>query len=192
MRGKYHCVVNSSMPGRQHVFQIAIGALLLVAIQYKKKNKTERAKMGTKADVNQEGLDVVRLKGPWYVCFFLFRLVSLFGSCFQLGSSLLCVVPLALLRRWRFKFHHCHCGNHETSNHCPLSCTPPWPARVERSPHHRCSPSPKLHLSEDTSARYPYLSGPDYRFICGCDLSEAEYRGFKEHAYLGAFFERRL
>jgi phosphatidylserine decarboxylase len=41
-----------------------VGALLLVAIQYRKKVKQAKQEV----DVNEDGLDIIKLKGPWHVC----------------------------------------------------------------------------------------------------------------------------
>ncbi|KAF9042242.1 phosphatidylserine decarboxylase-domain-containing protein [Panaeolus papilionaceus] len=60
----YRKLVNawSETPTKWYPLPLAVGALLLVAIQYHKKNK--RAK---EVDVNEDGLEVIKLKGPWHV-----------------------------------------------------------------------------------------------------------------------------
>lgn len=42
---------------------LAVGALLLVAIQYRKKARNA----STEVHVDENGMEVIRLKGPWQV-----------------------------------------------------------------------------------------------------------------------------
>lgn len=50
-------------PTKWYPIPIAVGAILLVVLQYRK--RTRRAK---EVHVNDEGREVIRLKGPWQVC----------------------------------------------------------------------------------------------------------------------------
>ncbi|KAJ2912002.1 hypothetical protein MD484_g8412, partial [Candolleomyces efflorescens] len=50
-------------PTKWYPLPLAVGALLLVAIQYRKKVKRAR----TEADLDENGMEVIRLKGPWHV-----------------------------------------------------------------------------------------------------------------------------
>lgn len=50
-------------PTKWYPLPLAVGAFLLVAIQYRKKSKRARREV----DVNEDGLEVIRLKGPWHV-----------------------------------------------------------------------------------------------------------------------------
>jgi len=74
--GYIHCVVFpadryvgkvinawTQTPTKWYPLPIAVGALLLVAIQYRKKSRRARKEV----DVDDDGLEVVRLKGPWHV-----------------------------------------------------------------------------------------------------------------------------
>lgn len=49
-------------PTKWYPLPIAVGALLLVAIQYRKKSARSK-----EVQVDEHGLEVVRLKGPWHV-----------------------------------------------------------------------------------------------------------------------------
>lgn len=50
-------------PTKWYPLPLAVGALLLVAIQYRKKAKRARQEV----ELNEDGLEVIRLKGPWHV-----------------------------------------------------------------------------------------------------------------------------
>jgi phosphatidylserine decarboxylase len=50
-------------PTKWYPLPIAVGALLLVAIQYRKKSRRARKEV----DVDEDGLEVIKLKGPWHV-----------------------------------------------------------------------------------------------------------------------------
>ena len=50
-------------PTKWYPLPLAVGALLLVAIQYRKKVMRSR----TEADLDENGMEVIRLKGPWHV-----------------------------------------------------------------------------------------------------------------------------
>ncbi|PPQ65607.1 hypothetical protein CVT24_011816 [Panaeolus cyanescens] len=52
----------SETPTKWYPLPLAVGALLLVALQYHKKSKRAR-----EVDVNEDGLEVIKLKGPWHV-----------------------------------------------------------------------------------------------------------------------------
>ena len=43
---------------------LAVGALLLIALQYRK--KSQRA--WQMVDVDEDGMEIIKLKGPWQVC----------------------------------------------------------------------------------------------------------------------------
>lgn len=53
-------------PTTWYPLPLAIGALLLVAIQYRKKSK----RASREVHVDEDGLEVIRLKGPWQACTF--------------------------------------------------------------------------------------------------------------------------
>ena len=55
----------SETPTKWYPLPLAVGALLLVAIQYRKRAKRARARL--EADLNENGYEVIRLKGPWQV-----------------------------------------------------------------------------------------------------------------------------
>ncbi|KAF9481245.1 phosphatidylserine decarboxylase 1 [Pholiota conissans] len=50
-------------PTKWYPLPLAVGALLLVAIQYRKKVKRARQEV----ELNEDGLEVIKLKGPWHV-----------------------------------------------------------------------------------------------------------------------------
>lgn len=50
-------------PTKWYPLPLAVGALLLVAIQYRKKSKRARKEV----DVDEDGMEVIKLKGPWAV-----------------------------------------------------------------------------------------------------------------------------
>lgn len=52
-------------PTKWYPLPLAVGALLLVAMQYRKRAK--RAKAQLEADLNENGYEVIKLKGPWQV-----------------------------------------------------------------------------------------------------------------------------
>lgn len=54
----------SKTPTKWYPLPLAVGALLLVAIQYRHK----LARVQKEVDVNDEGHEVIKLKGPWQVC----------------------------------------------------------------------------------------------------------------------------
>lgn len=51
-------------PTKWYPLPLAVGALLLVAIQYRKKSQRARKVV----DVDEDGMEVIKLKGPWQVC----------------------------------------------------------------------------------------------------------------------------
>ena len=53
----------SETPTKWYPLPLAVGALLLVAIQYRKKVKRAQQEV----ELNEDGLEVIRLKGPWHV-----------------------------------------------------------------------------------------------------------------------------
>jgi phosphatidylserine decarboxylase len=55
-------------PTKWYPLPLAVGALLLVAIQYRKKSKRAR----NEVVVDENGLEVIKLKGPWHVCYLSF------------------------------------------------------------------------------------------------------------------------
>ncbi|KAG6873270.1 hypothetical protein C0995_001044 [Termitomyces sp. Mi166 len=50
-------------PTKWYPLPLAVGALLLVAIQYRKKAKRARKEV----EVDEDGMEVIKLKGPWHV-----------------------------------------------------------------------------------------------------------------------------
>jgi phosphatidylserine decarboxylase len=52
-------------PTKWYPLPLAVGALLLVAMQYRKKSKRAQAEL--EADLNENGYEVIKLKGPWQV-----------------------------------------------------------------------------------------------------------------------------
>lgn len=50
-------------PTKWYPLPLAVGALLLVAIQYRRK----MAKAQKEVQVNEDGLEIIKLKGPWHV-----------------------------------------------------------------------------------------------------------------------------
>ena len=52
-------------PTKWYPLPLAVGALLLVAMQYRKKAKRAQAQL--EADLNENGYEVIKLKGPWQV-----------------------------------------------------------------------------------------------------------------------------
>jgi len=50
-------------PTKWYPLPLAVGAILLVAIQYRKKVKRAQQEV----EVNDDGLEVIKLKGPWHV-----------------------------------------------------------------------------------------------------------------------------
>ena len=55
-------------PTTWYPIPIAVGAILLVVIQYR---RTRRAHSSPQVDVDQDGVEVIKLKGPWQVCIVL-------------------------------------------------------------------------------------------------------------------------
>lgn len=53
----------TNTPTKWYPLPLAVGALLLVAIQYRK----NVAKAEREVSANSEGRDVIKLKGPWQV-----------------------------------------------------------------------------------------------------------------------------
>ncbi|PBK99632.1 phosphatidylserine decarboxylase [Armillaria gallica] len=53
----------TNTPTKWYPLPIAVGALLLVAIQYRKKSR----RAGGEVEVDEHGIEVIRLKGPWHV-----------------------------------------------------------------------------------------------------------------------------
>jgi hypothetical protein len=51
-------------PTKWYPLPLAVGALLLVALQYRKKVKQAQKEV----HLDENGVEVVRLKGPWHVC----------------------------------------------------------------------------------------------------------------------------
>lgn len=51
-------------PTKWYPLPLAVGALLLVAIQYRRKLKQAKQEV----DVNEDGYEIIKLKGPWHVC----------------------------------------------------------------------------------------------------------------------------
>lgn len=52
-------------PTKWYPLPLAVGALLLVAMQYRKKAKRAQAQL--EADLDENGYEVIKLKGPWQV-----------------------------------------------------------------------------------------------------------------------------
>ncbi|KNZ75709.1 Phosphatidylserine decarboxylase proenzyme 2, mitochondrial [Termitomyces sp. J132] len=50
-------------PTKWYPLPLAVGALLLVAIQYRKKAKRARKEV----EVDEDGMEIIKLKGPWHV-----------------------------------------------------------------------------------------------------------------------------
>ncbi|KAF8972461.1 phosphatidylserine decarboxylase 1 [Flammula alnicola] len=61
----YRKIVNAwtETPTKWYPLPLAVGALLLVAIQYRRKVKRARQEV----ELNEDGLEVIKLKGPWHV-----------------------------------------------------------------------------------------------------------------------------
>lgn len=61
----YRKLINAwtQTPTRWYPLPLAVGALLLVALQYRKQLKRSRKEV----DVDDDGLEVIKLKGPWHV-----------------------------------------------------------------------------------------------------------------------------
>ncbi|PPQ82220.1 hypothetical protein CVT25_008075 [Psilocybe cyanescens] len=61
----YRKLVNAwtETPTKWYPLPLAVGALLLVAIQYRKKVKRARQEV----ELNEDGLEIIKLKGPWHV-----------------------------------------------------------------------------------------------------------------------------
>lgn len=51
-------------PTKWYPLPLAVGALLLVALQYRKKVKQAQKEV----HLDENGVEVVKLKGPWHVC----------------------------------------------------------------------------------------------------------------------------
>lgn len=51
-------------PTKWYPLPLAVGALLLVVIQYRKKSQRARKMV----DVDEDGMEIIKLKGPWQVC----------------------------------------------------------------------------------------------------------------------------
>ncbi|KAF9067831.1 phosphatidylserine decarboxylase-domain-containing protein [Rhodocollybia butyracea] len=51
-------------PTKWYPIPIAVGAILLVVVQYRRKRRADSA---PQVDVNQDGVEVIKLKGPWQV-----------------------------------------------------------------------------------------------------------------------------
>ena len=58
-------------PTKWFPLPLAVGALLLVALQYRKKSQRARKMV----DVNEDGMEIIKLKGPWHVCI-VFLIIS--------------------------------------------------------------------------------------------------------------------
>lgn len=52
-------------PTKWYPLPLAVGALLLVVIQYRKKAR----RMRQEVHVDDDGMEVIKLKGPWQVSF---------------------------------------------------------------------------------------------------------------------------
>jgi phosphatidylserine decarboxylase len=50
-------------PTKWYPIPLAVGAILLVVVQYRKKSRRARREV----DVDEHGRDVIKLKGPWQV-----------------------------------------------------------------------------------------------------------------------------
>ncbi|KAF8804194.1 phosphatidylserine decarboxylase [Phlegmacium glaucopus] len=63
----YRKLINAwtETPTKWYPLPLAVGALLLVAMQYRKKSKRAQAQL--EADLNENGYEVIKLKGPWQV-----------------------------------------------------------------------------------------------------------------------------
>ncbi|PPQ69457.1 hypothetical protein CVT26_002867 [Gymnopilus dilepis] len=61
----YRRLINAwkDTPTKWYPLPLAVGALLLVVIQYRKKVKRARQEV----ELNDEGMEVIKLKGPWHV-----------------------------------------------------------------------------------------------------------------------------
>ncbi|KAG5643049.1 hypothetical protein DXG03_001627 [Asterophora parasitica] len=61
----YRKLINAwtETPTKWYPLPLAVGALLLVAIQYRKKSK----RVSKEVHVDEDGMEVIRLKGPWQV-----------------------------------------------------------------------------------------------------------------------------
>ncbi|KAF5312212.1 hypothetical protein D9619_003687 [Psilocybe cf. subviscida] len=61
----YRKLVNAwqETPTKWYPLPLAVGALLLVAIQYRKKSRRAQKEV----ELNEDGLEVIKLKGPWHV-----------------------------------------------------------------------------------------------------------------------------
>ncbi|KJA20861.1 hypothetical protein HYPSUDRAFT_88432 [Hypholoma sublateritium FD-334 SS-4] len=61
----YRRIVNAwtETPTKWYPLPLAVGAILLVAIQYRKKVKRARQEV----ELNEDGLEVIKLRGPWHV-----------------------------------------------------------------------------------------------------------------------------
>jgi phosphatidylserine decarboxylase len=68
-------------PTKWYPLPLAVGALLLVALQYRKKSLRARKMV----DVDEDGREVIKLKGPWQV-----RIASLTASSPPTSS---CILP---------------------------------------------------------------------------------------------------
>ena len=99
-------------PTKWYPLPLAVGALLLVAMQYRKKAKRAQAQL--EADLNENGYEVIKLKGPWQVRnykSFLSELVLDIPIPVVYRSMLLvlyrletCPVSGAISIRWSFLF----------------------------------------------------------------------------------------
>lgn len=63
-------------PTKWYPLPLAVGALLLVAMQYRKRAKRAQAQL--EADLNENGYEVIKLKGPWQVGLAYLHYPSLF------------------------------------------------------------------------------------------------------------------
>jgi hypothetical protein len=73
-------------PTKWYPLPLALGALLLVAIQYRKRI----ARSEKEVHLNDEGLEVIKLKGPWQVSFFFCFLLQACVCCIPLDRRFLC------------------------------------------------------------------------------------------------------
>ena len=78
-------------PTKWYPLPLAIGALLLVAIQYRKKSK----RASREVHVDEDGLEVIRLKGPWQARI----LTSFFFFFFTTSPSQRVLLPLGPCNR---------------------------------------------------------------------------------------------
>lgn len=50
-------------PTKWYPLPIAVGALLLVALQYRRKSRRSK-----EVQLDENGMEIIKLKGPWQVC----------------------------------------------------------------------------------------------------------------------------